>query len=163
MNYFKIININNENSRSHNNIEIINLSKVAKINITYENRIILNFNHTICRVNSNGASSYSGYYYIDRDKVSNYDEIYAMLNSAEFIETFIPLISTNKLTGFINRNEISTIKISDLSLSVIFNLSHTVTDKNNLNNMSADSVVSTFSNEEMYYSYYENLLSELEL
>lgn len=146
--------------------ELINFNNVAKINLQYKDRIVLNFNHTIVRniTNSQGVESqgtFSGYYYIDRSTVKNYQEIHDMLFSDEFAEKFVMIESNDHCNGFVNVSEISTVKVSDHNLSIIFNLSHSVSSQrpNSKLLLSADSVISSFNDRNTFDEYVENFLN----
>ena len=153
---------------NRNKVELVNFNNVAKINIQYKDRIILNFNHTITRninnsENSTGTSTgtFAGYYYIDKASVDNYQEIRDMLFSEKFENNFANIKSNSVITGFVNVNEISTIKVSDHNLSVIFNMSHSVTSLKRPNSSllhSADSVISSFDHRNDFDDFVENFI-----
>lgn len=160
-NKLKIVKVINNNK-----IELINFKNVAKINLQYRDRIILNFNHTITRnigrAGSGEQGKFAGYYYIDKEAISNYDEIRDMLFSDEFAEYFARIEANGNVTGFVNMSEISTIKVSNHNLSVIFNLSHSVTSQRQNTSLlhSADSVLSSFETLFEFDNYVENLLAK---
>lgn len=172
---------------NNNKIELINFNNVARINIQYTDRIVLNFNHIITRNVKNKHESiqysdyhsheerqsreyglktdtklktFSGYYYIDKNTVSNYDSIMKMLFSEEFLKTFIKIMSRGECVGFVNVNELSTIKVSDYNLSVIFNMSHSINNQRSDGSdlLSADSVISTFVNLNDFEEYVDDFL-----
>lgn len=109
------------------NDRIINLKNVSNINILKDrNRIIFNLNYNIEIVTDYDSSKQiSDYVYWDSinsdDLLQNLDHLE---KSKYFKENFIEQIDGQ---GFINVNEISSIKFSDKKLRVIFNLSHPVT------------------------------------
>ena len=146
---------------NNDKIELINFNNVAKINLQYANRIILNFNHTITRtVDAKTRGKFSGYYYIDKDSVENYEEIRDTLFSTEFAEKFAQIVTNNVCTGFINVNEISSVKISAHNSTVIFNLSHSVTSQRQNTSLlhSAESVLSTFNDKKSFNDYVDNFM-----
>lgn len=145
-------------------IELINFNHVAKINLQYENRIILNFDHTITR----GAepSKYSGFYYIEKEDVTNYEEIYRILFESEFEDFFTKIQTDEMVTGFVNKKCISTVKCADHNNMVIFNLSHSVSPSKNSNNNnpqfhSSDSIISGFKDSDGYDKYLDYVMTSL--
>lgn len=145
-------------------LELVNFNNVAKINLQYEGRILLNFNHTITRgiAGKDESGTFGGYYYIDRDLVSNYDEILQLIDSADYRSIFIPTYGDGHKNGYVNVNEISTIKISPHKLNVIFNLSHSVTSKRaqSKGQISADSLICSFRERAEFENYVNSLANE---
>jgi len=155
----------------HNNkVEVINFDNISKINVQYKDRIVLNYNHSITRNQwskgdnpTKSTGKFSGYYYIDKSNTKNYNEIVDMLYFDEkFKDVFYPTMYLGKITGFVNVNEISSVKFCEDRLSVIFNLSNSVTaQKDNPDKLeSAESVISIFSNIETYTDYFEEFCED---
>jgi len=112
------------------NDRLINLKNVSNINIlndSYKNkyRIIFNMCYNI-EIKNNGNSKFiSDYVYwdsIDYDDLAH--NINYLKNNKFFNDNFINQINDQ---GFINVNEISSVKFSEKKHRVIFNLSHPVT------------------------------------
>lgn len=110
---------------------IINLQNVSNINILKDtNRIIFNMNYNIeishfDKVSKREKTKYiSDYVYWDARDKEDLSENLMSLNTQYFVENFIKQASGN---GYINKNEISSVKFSDKKYRVIFNLSHPVT------------------------------------
>ena len=117
------------------NDRIVNLSNVSNINIDKtknRKRIVFNLNYSIeIIIDSNNANReprtklISDYIYWDAINDENLTANLAYIKESKyFTENFIPQINE---TGFINLNEISSVKYADKKNRVIFNLSHPVT------------------------------------
>lgn len=110
------------------NDRIVNLQNVSNINILEDrNRIIFNLNYNI-EISSYGKPKLiSDYVYWDSSNHVDFSNNLLSLTQNEFfIENYIYQINGN---GFINKNEISSVKFSDKKNRIIFNLSHPVTFK----------------------------------
>lgn len=104
------------------NDRLINLQNVSNINVlTNSYRIIFNFNYGI----DMGKKTISDYVYWDAIDVHNFNYNLSVLNANKyFIDNYLDQINGN---GYINKNEISSIKFSEKKNRVIFNLSHSIT------------------------------------
>ena len=108
------------------NDRIINLKNVSNINIIRDkNRIVFNLNYNIQILTEQSTKLISDYVYWDAINAENLKQNldHLKLNSY-FIENFIEEVNDS---GYININEISSIKFSEKKFRVIFNLSHPVT------------------------------------
>lgn len=114
------------------NDRLINLRNVSNINVLKENnRIIFNLNYNIeivyfdKQTKREKSKFISDYVYWD---AINYNDMLQNLSHLAsndyFVTNFINQVNDN---GFINKNEISSIKFSDKKNRVIFNLSHPIT------------------------------------
>ena len=111
------------------NDRIINLQNVSNINILKDrNRIVFNMNYNIEISTNYGDKKYiSDYVYWDARDIREVEKYLEKLNVIDYFnENFINQIDGN---GYINKNEISSVKFSDRKNRVIFNLSHPVTFK----------------------------------
>lgn len=114
------------------NDRLINLKNVSNINILKEsNRIIFNLNYNIeiiffDKTERRERSKFiSDYVYWDAINFEDMTQNLEHLNGNEyFCENFIKQVNDN---GFINKNEISSVKFSEKKHRVIFNLSHPIT------------------------------------
>lgn len=114
------------------NDRIINLQNVSNVNILKDsNRIIFNMNYNIeivyfDKVSRREKSKFiSDYVYWDADSSNAMANNLKELQSTQYFkDSFIKQTAGN---GFINKNEISSIKLAEKKNRVIFNLSHPVT------------------------------------
>lgn len=107
---------------------IINLKNVSNINILIDrNRIVFNLNYSI-ELDANGKTKLiSDYVYWDSVSKDNLElNIKHLCSNKYFKDNFLTQPSAY---GFINLNEISSIKLSEKKNRVIFNLSHPITFK----------------------------------
>lgn len=110
------------------NDRIINLANVSNINILVDkNRIVFNLNYSI-KIDANGkAKLISDYVYWDSVNKENLElNIKHLGGNKYFKDNFLTQPSDY---GFINLNEISSVKFSEKKNRVIFNLSHPITFK----------------------------------
>lgn len=119
---------------AHN--KVVNLKNVSNINIirNFKNshfRIIFNMNYCVALPdnkktdNKSTTKLISDYVYWDFNDVKSLEEsISTIENNEHFSENFIDQIDDR---GYINLNEVSSIKFSENKKRVIFNLSHPVT------------------------------------
>lgn len=110
------------------NDRIINLRNVSNINILVDkNRIVFNLNYSI-EIDANGKTKLiSDYVYWDSVNKENLElNIKHLGNNNYFKDNFLTQPSDY---GFININEISSVKLSEKKNRVIFNLSHPITFK----------------------------------
>lgn len=110
------------------NDRIINLKNVSNINVlTDRNRIVFNLNYSIEMPANEWYTSktISDYVYWDAIDLENLQHNLVHLYSNRYFKN--NFINHNDNNGFINVNEISSIKFSDKKFRVIFNLSHPVT------------------------------------
>jgi hypothetical protein len=110
------------------NDRIINLTNVSNINILVDkNRIVFNLNYSI-EIDANGKNKLiSDYVYWDSVNKDNLElNIKHLGNNNYFKDNFLTQPSNY---GFININEISSVKLSEKKNRVIFNLSHPITFK----------------------------------
>lgn len=110
------------------NDRIINLKNVSNINILVDrNRIVFNLNYSI-EIDANGRTKLiSDYVYWDSVSKDNLELNIKHLGSNNYFkDNFLTQPTSN---GFINLNEISSVKLSEKKNRVIFNLSHPITFK----------------------------------
>lgn len=107
---------------------IINLKNVSNINILIDrNRIVFNLNYSI-DINANGRTKLiSDYVYWDAVSKDNLELNIRHLGSNNYFKD--NFLTQPSEYGFINLNEISSVKLSEKKNRVIFNLSHPVTFK----------------------------------
>lgn len=114
------------------NDRIINLKNVSNINIIKDNnkgsyRIVFNMNYNI-EIGTNYSSKFiSDYVYWDGINEDDLTRNIIHLNENEYFKN--NFINQVQGEGYINKNEISSIKFSEKKHRVIFNLSHPVTFK----------------------------------
>lgn len=146
------------------NDRMINLQNVSNINVLRDrNRIVFNMNYCVDLSNKDYSKSISDYVYWDMNSVSELDiNLEILYKNKYFTNNFISKTNDN---GYINTNEISSIKFAKHKFRVIFNLSHPISFKNkdqeskitsefvyvNCNNLK------TYSE---YITYIEKILSE---
>lgn len=112
--------------------KIVNLSNVSNVNIIQsKNRIVFNLNYNIeisyfdKRKNNIANRFISDYIYWDcLDSNELYLNLSTLKRNKYFRENFIKEANDK---GFINKNEISSVKFVELKHRIIFNLSHPVT------------------------------------
>ena len=114
------------------NDRLINLKNVSNINILKDFkkgkfRIIFNMNYNIEILNGNHSKFISDYVYWDSIDKQDLEQNIAHLNANKYFNQ--NFISHADSTGFVNKNEISSVKFSEKKHRVIFNLSHPVTFK----------------------------------
>lgn len=112
------------------NDRVINLKKVSNINILKDRkRIVFNLNYQIEIVTDfDGYSKYiSDYVYWDSISQRDLEDNLKYLQKSEYFQE--NFLKQKNGDGFININEISSIKFSDKKNRVIFNLSHPITFK----------------------------------
>lgn len=152
----------------HTTDRIINLQNVSNINILKDsNRIIFNMNYNIeisyfDKVSRREKTKLiSDYVYWDAD---NYNVMQANLKTLQttkyFIENFIRQTEGH---GFINNNEISSVKFSDKKYRVIFNLSHpiTFTDFDGKEKITSEFVYVNCIDQNQYTAYVNYVKTEL--
>lgn len=147
---------------------IINLQNVSNINILKEsNRIIFNMNYNIeiayfDKVQRKEKSKFiSDYVYWD---AYSYNDMIANLKALQTLDYFKDnFIEQTPGNGFINKNEISSIKFSEKKNRVIFNLSHpvTFTDFDGKEKITSEFVYVNCSDVNQYDSYVDYVKSEL--
>jgi len=105
---------------------LINLQNVSNINLLRDRkRIVFNMNYNIQINSRNGSKLISDYVYWDCDDSKEFQHnMYNLTTNEYFVNNFIDKINYE---GYINLNEISSIKYSFKKNRVIFNLSHPVT------------------------------------
>jgi hypothetical protein len=150
------------------NDRIINLKNVSNINILKDFnkdkfRMIFNMNYNI-EINNNKKSKYiSDYVYWDAIDKNDLEENVKYLSSNKyFVDNFIMQVNGN---GFINVNEISSIKFSEKKHRVIFNLSHpvTFTDFDKVDKITSEFVYvncDDFAQYKDYVQYIKNKIGE---
>jgi hypothetical protein len=110
---------------------IINLANVSSINIVKEKfRIIFNLNYSIEIQTSAGSKHISDYVYWDAITADGLQTNIQYLEKDKFLKmTFLSKLNN----GYVNINQISSMKFSEKKNRVIFNLSHPVTFKDHEN------------------------------
>lgn len=143
------------------NDRIVSLKNVSNININARNnRIIFNMNYNIEIEKNQEYKIISDYVYWDL-LPSQFDDTLVNLSSHEYItDNFIP-----HNNGYINKDEISSIKFAEKKQRVIFNLSHTVSFIDNYGNqhMTSEFVYVNFKTDDEYNSYVQEIKSKLGL
>lgn len=147
---------------------VINLQNVSNINILKDsNRIIFNMNYNIeisyfDKVSKREKNKFiSDYVYWDayahNDMMAN---LKSLQTSKYFKEHFIQQTAGN---GFINKNEISSVKFAENKRRVIFNLSHpvTFTDFDGKEKITSEFVYVNCSDLNQYDSYVNYVKTEL--
>jgi len=148
------------------NDRLVNLKNVSNINIIKDKekskyRIIFNMNYNIEIQEYKRSKLISDYIYWDsideNDLGYNLDYI---LKNDYFNNNFINQANNQ---GFINVNEISSIKFSEKKHRVIFNLSHpiTFTDFDGCDKITSEFVYVNCSSFEQYKEYVQYILHEL--
>ena len=145
------------------NDRTINLKNVSNINILHDrNRIVFNLNYNIEIFTNYGQSKYiSDYVYWDCNNsqalIANLEELN---RSKYFIDNFINQINDN---GYININEISSIKYIEKKNRVIFNLSHPITfkDFDGKDKITSEFVYVNCDDNEQFIAYKQYLKSKL--
>lgn len=145
------------------NDRIINLQNVSNINILQDrNRIVFNLNYNIEISTNYGNSKFiSDYVYWDSDNAQSMMNNLSLLDDIKYFnDNFINQVNDN---GFINRNEISSIKFIDRKHRVIFNLSHPVTfrDFDGKDKITSEFVYVNCNNAIEYKEYVEYVKSKL--
>lgn len=130
----------------------INLLNVSNINLLNDKmRIVFNMNYSINIEINHYDKKISDYVYWDAFNVNEFeDNLRCLLQSEYFKSNFIE--HTN---GYINLNEISSIKYLARKNRVIFNLSHPVTfkDFDGKNKITSEFVYVNFNKDEDYDNY----------
>lgn len=110
------------------NDRLVNLNNVSNINVLHNsNRIVFNMNYNIQMgtYDDKKRKLISDYVYWDGVNKSDFLQNLVYLNDNKFFkDNFIDQIDG---IGYINVNEISSIKLAEKKCRVIFNLSHPVT------------------------------------
>ncbi len=113
-----------KNTFIQTNDRIVNLQNVSNINIIPgSRRIVFNLNYAIEIVKNNNYKYISDYVYWDLIDDNNFEYAKGLLYANDYIKDFF----VQHRNGYINSEEISTVKFSDKKKRVIFNLSHPVT------------------------------------
>ena len=129
---------------------LVNLKNVSNINVLETGRIVFNLNYSIEMAKNNNYKWISDYVYYDTRNNQEFISAISELNEMEYINDNY-LIHKK---GYININEISSVKFADKTNRVIFNLSHFVTfkDRHNNENITSEFVFVDFND---YTSYTE--------
>ena len=150
------------------NDRIINLQNVSNINVLKDgNRIIFNMNYNIeivyfDKVQRREKSKFiSDYVYWDSDNRSETLKNLKHLEELKFFKDNFIKQSAN--AGFINKNEISSVKFSDKKYRVIFNLSHpiTFTDFDGKDKITSEFVYVNCADQNEYATYTNYVMIEL--
>lgn len=151
------------------NDKVVNLKNVSNINIINDKRIIFNMNYNIeityfdKTARTEKTKLISDYVYWDakdsQEMVKNLENIKKF---KYFNDNFINQGIGN---GFINKNEISSVKFADVKNRVIFNLSHPVTfvDFNGKEKITSEFVYVNCLSLEQFKLYSEYVVDELKL
>jgi len=142
------------------NDRLINLQNVSNINILRgRRRIVFNMNYSI-EIDNNGKKKLvSDYAYWDAVSDADFELNIAHLENHEYFQDeFIrqQYVGSN-VTGYINLNEISSIKFSDKKNRVIFNLANAIMyrDQDNNERLTSDFVYVNCGSTESYNEYKE--------
>lgn len=131
----------------------VNLKNVSNINID-NNRIIFNMSYNI---NISSNKQISDYVYWEGDANDLDARIHIIESNSYFNGNFIRKIKG----GYININEVSSVKILDKKMRVIFNLSHPVTFKDYQGNLKLTSeFVYVDASHEKEFNQYVNYVKE---
>lgn len=150
------------------NDRIINLQNVSNVNILKDsNRIIFNMNYNIeivyfDRVSKREKSKFiSDYVYWDADGASAMANNLKELQATQYFKDYF--IKQTAGNGFINKNEISSIKLAEKKNRVIFNLSHpvTFTDFDGKEKITSEFVYVNCSDLNQYKAYVNYVKTEL--
>ena len=107
-----------------NNDRIINLQNVSNINIvTRDQRIVFNLNYGIEIEKRGKTKVISDYVYLDTRSTDDFNNAKDEVQFNDYVEKHF----IKHRNGYINKNEISSVKFSDKKNRVIFNLSHSIT------------------------------------
>lgn len=143
---------------------MVNLENVSNINLVpNKNRIVFNMNYSI-QMNRYGTKSLiSDYVYWDAKNSNEYTKNLIELKENEHFQR--EFFAKPRNDGFINVNEISSIKFLDDSRRIIFNLSHQVSfkDRHKNESLTSEFVYVDFGSQESFDDYKELLLIELGL
>lgn len=151
------------------NDRVVNLSNVSNINIIDGKRIIFNMNYNIeityyDKTSKQEKSKFiSDYVYWDaQDRNEMAKNLETIRNFKYFNDNFINQRVGN---GFINKNEISSVKFSERKNRVIFNLSHPVTfvDYDGKEKITSEFVYVNCSDADEYVAYSDYVKSELNI
>jgi hypothetical protein len=139
---------------------IVNLKNVSNINIIeYQKRIAYNLNYSIKMDNGSLVDKYiSDYVYQDCPTNEEFQTVLSYLAKDEYIiKNFIGYKDYDVKNdifryGYININEISTIKFSEKKKRIIINLSHPVSfvDNNGVPNITSEFVFINFKTQDEY-------------
>lgn len=143
---------------------VVNLENVSNVNLVpNRNRIVFNMNYSIQMKHYGHKSLISDYVYWDAKDSKEYTRNLISLKENEHFQR--EFFAKPKNDGFINVNEISSIKFLDDSRRIIFNLSHQVTfrDKSKNESLTSEFVYVDIGSKESYEDYKELLLIELGL
>ena len=140
------------------NDRIVNLKNVSNINVLKNRkRIIFNMNYNIeMDIESSNKKLISDYVYWDSKSLGELeDNLLNLKKSDYFKDNFINQVDS----GFINMNEISSIKLSEKKFRVIFNLSHPVTfkDYSGTDKITSEFVYVNCKNKMKYLEYLDYL------
>lgn len=144
---------------------IVNLSNVSSINILHgRKRIVFNMNYQVQIKGENNKPKFiSDYVYWNTNSDKEFSDNLLKLNSDDFIQREF-LQKPNK-DGFININEISSIKFIEPSKRVIFNLSHPVSfvDRQGNRSITSEFVYVDCKTESQYEHFKNYTLAEVGL
>ncbi|QAU04523.1 hypothetical protein Va1_203 [Vibrio phage Va1] len=143
---------------------VVNLENVSNVNLVpNRNRIVFNMNYSIQMKHYGHKSLISDYVYWDAKDSNEYTRNLIKLKENEHFQR--EFFAKPKNDGFINVNEISSIKFLEDSRRIIFNLSHQVTfrDKSKNESLTSEFVYVDIGSKEAYEDYKELLLIELGL
>lgn len=142
------------------NNTVVNLDNVSNINlIKHRNRIAFNMNYNIELRIDEKTKYISDYVYWDAKDDREYEDNLRRLQTDDFfICEFI-----KHPNGFININEISSIKYNEFKRRVIFNLSHTVSFKDESGDfkLTSEFVYVNFNSQKEYDEFVNYLENEL--
>jgi len=145
------------------NDRTVNLLNVSNINILNDTlRIIFNMNYSIKIDRNRKQKMISDYVYWDSDTIEEFETNLSILrDSRYFDENFIDQYADK---GYINLNEISSIKYADHRNRVIFNLSHPITFTDNHGNerLTSEFVYNNCDTTETYNEYKQYIQEQTE-
>lgn len=148
------------------NERLINLKNVSNINVVKDTnkkrfRIVFNLNYNIQIGHGSYAKFISDYVYWDSYNEADMIHNLIHLNENEFFKAnFIDQINGE---GYINKNEISSVKFSEKKNRVIFNLSHpvTFTDYHGADKITSEFVYVNCGSSDQYEEYVQYINQEL--
>jgi len=137
---------------------LVNLANVSNINIV-KCRIVFNMNYGV-EIVTHKNKIISDYVYWDASNEEEFEANMALLETIDYFNE--NYISKPRNNGFINVNEISSIKFVHAQRRVIFNLSHPVgfKDRDGENRITSEFIYANCRTEEEYSEYVSYVINE---
>lgn len=133
----------------------INLAQISNINVLpHKNRIVFNFGYSVQIEIKGQNKTISDYIYQDFPDKTSFNEYLSNLYKNEHVKD--NFIVQGSKGGLINKSKISSFKVQEDKLRVIFNMSHSVEiDSNNRSILAPEFVYVNFNTKEEFNSYIE--------